>query len=238
MKSLWYGIVFLLVLHALAAIGLVAWLGASGRINRERVDKVTEVFALTLKQEEEKAAEEAKDAEKAKQNAEELARLEGASEGPVTVADRLRDDQQARELTLRKIERLKSELEALQRNLRFTRDQLSSAKKRFEEERKAFEQFRQRELGLAKDESFKEAVRTYENLKPKQTKAIFQQMLALGKHDEVVELLVSMQLRKRAAVLDAFKEDEEVAQATDLIERLRIRGAEMTSAAPTQGQGT
>ena len=238
MKTLWSAFVVLLLLHLLVAVGFVIWLNASGRLNQERIERAKSIFVSTIEQEQDANEQTVLDAELAKQDADELARLARAADGPVTVSDRLEENRETRELTLRKIERLRSEIGVLQRNLKFTRDQLTKEKDQFEEERKAFEAFRREDMQVANDENFRRAVETYENLNPKQTKAIFQEMLAQGKQGDVVELLQSMQLRKRAAVLDAFKSAREIEQATALIESLRLRGHEMEEASRRFGSDT
>src|SRR5690606_33928022 len=92
------------------------------------------------------------------------------------------------------------------------------------------EALRERQSALMRDEGFQSAVKTVESLRPRQVKAMFQQMLADGRERDVVDLLGGMDLRKRAAVLGEFKAGEEAGQAADLLQRLRDRGLDAPSA--------
>ena len=82
------------------------------------------------------------------------------------------------------------------------------------------------------DEDFKKAVGLLEALKPKQAKQILQDMLQDGKELEAVEYLAAMKMRKAAGVLGQFKQNQEIAQATMLVERLRQRGINLPGSTP------
>jgi hypothetical protein len=55
---------------------------------------------------------------------------------------------------------------------------------------------------------------------------MMQQLLAQGETELVVEYLAAMQVRIAAKVLGSFETPAEIAQATELVERLRVRGIE------------
>lgn len=236
MRAVWIALCSLLVIHVIAGIAFMGWLRASGRLNRDRVHRVVEIFRPTIAQEraDRKLAEKVE--AEAKEQAAALARLEEVADGPTTVADRLATDQQARELSLRKIERLQREIRDLTRNMEFARQQIGAQKADIDRERAAFEAYRQREIALKADDEFQRAVQTYEGLKPKQAKVMFQELIGRGEMDKVVDYLAAMQLRKSAAVLGEFKADDEVAQAAELVERLRGRGIEPAAAVPAATQ--
>lgn len=236
MRAVWIALCSLLVIHVIAGIAFMGWLRASGRLNRDRVHRVVEIFRPTIAQEraDRKLAEKVE--AEAKEQAAALARLEEVADGPTTVADRLATDQQARELSLRKIERLQREIRDLTRNMEFARQQIGAQKADIDRERAAFEAYRQREIALKADDEFQRAVQTYEGLKPKQAKVMFQELIGRGEKDKVVDYLAAMQLRKSAAVLGEFKADDEVAQAAELVERLRGRGIEPAAAVPAATQ--
>ena len=65
------------------------------------------------------------------------------------------------------------------------------------------------------------ALRTLEALKPKQAKALLQQMLDQKEMDEVVLLLASMTEKKRAKIAAEFKTPAEVEQFGDVLRRIR-----------------
>ena len=77
------------------------------------------------------------------------------------------------------------------------------------------------------DEDFKNAVKMVEQLKPKQAKDLFVNLINQQQVGQVTEYLAAMNLRKAGSVLKEFKEPAEIAMATDLIERLRQRGVNL-----------
>ena len=48
MRSLWTAISIVLLLNALALGGFALWLHADGRLSRERVSQVVEMFSMTV----------------------------------------------------------------------------------------------------------------------------------------------------------------------------------------------
>ena len=84
----------------------------------------------------------------------------------------------------------------------------------------------------------------YEQLDADQTKQMFQQLMAQGETDRVVDYLAEMQMRQAGKVLKAFETEAEIKSATMLLEKLRQRGVyplgnnAATGNAPQQGQNT
>src|SRR5690606_35920985 len=152
---------------------------------------------------------------------------EAVADGPKTTQDRLAEQQQRDEIAEARVLRLQRDIADLQRQLELAQTQIAKDRAQLVADRQAFEQARQRDLELQASESFQQAVQTYEQLKPRQVKQMFQQLLDEGKSAQVVDYLAAMQLRKSGAVLKEFKEPDEVGQATALIEALRQRGIDL-----------
>lgn len=229
MRSLLAAILLLVTLHVVAAIGLVGWLRYSGRLDRQRVRRVVEVFTPTIAQEQARLNQKEQETQESRAAELRLAELEEIGRGPRTVSDRLTADQQQRELAMRKMERLEDDIRALTRNLELTRKSVATEREALDKERREFEEFRQEEQARRQSENFQAAVRTYQSLKPKQAKSMLQVLLSSGRQGDVVEYLAAMPLRSRTAILNEFRGDAEAAQAAMLIQQLRDRGIQVES---------
>src|SRR5690606_25896548 len=102
MKSVWHVFLVVVFLNLILAAGFVAWLWTSGRMSKERLVAVYELFEPTVAEaraESERIAKELA-AEQARQQA--AARLEAAKAGPLSLSDRMTSLRQADERTLLK----------------------------------------------------------------------------------------------------------------------------------------
>lgn len=224
MKPMRFMVVGFLV-GQLALMGIGAgWLYWSGRLDKARVERVYELFRPTIDAERQKIAEERKAEEEAQAKAAEAARLKSVSQGPVTLGDRLQTEQQADAIALERVERLQSDIRSLQQQIAMAKGLLTRQREELEAEKKQLALAATQTRNQVAEENFRQTVQMYEQLKPKQTKDMFRNLLSEGQRDQVVEYLASMQLRKAAAVLKEFKTPEEIALATELVERLRSRG--------------
>lgn len=224
MKTLWNVFCVMLVLHLLVTVAGIGWLWKEGRLNRERIHRVAAMFKTTIEEEKLAAAAVEAAAAEQKQAQLELVRLEQVSRGPTTVADRLSANQEVDEVSLQKITWLRRAVGDLTTRLESDKQQLQKLKGDLDKERAEFEKKSQARAQVVQDEDFQMAVKFYEQLKPKQTKVMFQEMMSQGRRQQVIDYLASMQLRKAAAVLSEFKEGADVLQATDLLQGLRERG--------------
>lgn len=224
MKQIGWAILILLVLHLLAVAGGMAWLASTGRISAERVRAVAAAFELPVAEEAAEAAKAAEMEAKTRELAMEAAKLEAVADGPLTLSDRLAMEEVKDDLAMHRLEQLKRQTDDLRQQMERTRELLIQQKADLEAERREFEAFVAAKTTELQEADFQRAVQTYDQLKPRQVKEMFQQLLATGESDRVVEYMTSMQLRKSAAVLKEFKTPEEVQQATLLIEELRKRG--------------
>lgn len=227
MRTLFTAFILVLIVNTLALAGLAGWMGATGRINKDRVKEAVAVFSNTIQ--EQAALEE--QAQKAEQEAIELAekamRLEQVAGGPVTPDARFAAIQRVDAKRRALIERQKVEAEALQKQIDLQRRLVESKIAELDEKQKAFDQAVASQLTEMEEEDFKEAVAMLEGIPAKQAKAVFQELLRSGDDDQVVSYLSAMEERKAAGVLKEFKQPNEVAQATALIEKLRQRTEEV-----------
>jgi hypothetical protein len=225
MRSLWQAISILAVLHLLLLIAVAGWLYGTERINRQRLERLRDVFALTIEQEKEKKAAEEAEAQKAAEEAERLARHAGL--GPQSTAQRLAQTQIRDELMLRQMERTVAEINDLRNSLKLAQDRMEKEKAELLAARREVEQRLAELQGRFDDEGFQKNIDLFERLPGKQVKEIFLDLAAKGQADQVVAYLQAMQPRKAAGVLKEFKTEQEVALAVELTERLRAQGSDL-----------
>jgi hypothetical protein len=235
MRTFWKALCLLLLINALALVGGLAWLKATGRLDRARAARVRDIFRLTIADEKAHEAASAQEAQVNHQKSVQAARLASvAIHGAVTIAQRLESERQGDEIAMQRVERLQRDIASLQQQLVLAKNLLAKQKADLEADRKAFEETRARQLKIQNDTDFQQAVQMYEQLPPKQAKDMFQQLITEGKKDQVIDYLAAMSLRKATSVLKAFKTVEETIVATDLVQRLRERGIdpEMSNPSP------
>jgi len=163
----------------------------------------------------------ASDAAKAR---DQLMRLNSVAKGPMTVEDRLLENFEADEFDLHRLERLNAETRAIRERLAQDKEIIAKELTALEARQAKFDELVAERTSAMQDEDFNRAVKTLEQLPPKQAKGVMQQYMAQGKTDDAVNYLAAMQLRKSASILKAFKSEEEIPQVAKLLEQLRDRG--------------
>ena len=194
------------------------------------------MLKLTVDQQEQFEAESQQQAEEHRNRLEQAARLEAVGKGPLTLGERLAEVAQSDERIMQRLKRIEREKEAIRRHSQNAQAALDRQKAVLEADRTAFQQFIDQRQKQLQDEDFQRAVRMYEQIKPKQAKQMFQRLIREGKITQVVDYLAAMQQRKAAAVLGQFKADQDIFEATMLVQKLRERG-EYTEAGQTKPVG-
>jgi hypothetical protein len=223
MRTLFTAFILVLLVNALALGGVVGWLAATDRLSKDRIREAAGVFHNTIQEQAALDAEKAKAEEEALELAEQALRLEQVAGGPMEPEQRLAALQQVDEKQRALIERRKVEVEQLQRQLDTQRRMIEQRIAELDAKQQAFDEAVAEQLDEMEEEDFKEAVAMLEGIPPKQAKAVFQELLQEGDQEQVVSYLSAMEQRKAAKVLKEFKLPNEVAQAADLIEQLRLR---------------
>jgi chromosome segregation ATPase len=235
LKSLGLALMAVATINVAALGGLAAWLGATGRLNKKRVQRIVSVFDDTIA-DDKAQREKAKDqAQKEKQKAERAARLERVKDGPVTMQDRLTAKQRADEIAMHRLNRMEEETSDLRQQIERAKNRIAEQNKALQKKREKFEKFLKKRTEELKQEDFQQTVQMYESLDADKTKRMFQQLLNEGKEDQVVKYLAAMQQRAASGVLQAFETPQEVQQATQLLERLRQRGVHPLAEDALQG---
>ncbi|MFW5699167.1 MAG: hypothetical protein ACOCYN_04855 [Planctomycetota bacterium] len=223
-RALGLALLVVMAVNLLLLAGVVAWLGATGRLSRERVQQVVAIFEPTLEQQQQAEAEAARQAELDKQKQVEVARLEQAAQGSQTLQQRLAEQDTRSQMNALIVDRLKAESAAIRQRLEMSKQTVTQLTEQLEEQRAAMEAYVAQREAQRTDEDFQQAVAFYEQMKPKQAKASFLDLIGEGRSESVIDYLSAMQPRKAGAVMREFKDEQEIAIATDLLQQLRSRG--------------
>ncbi|MBX3384232.1 MAG: hypothetical protein KF864_12065 [Phycisphaeraceae bacterium] len=240
MKSLVTAVGVIAAANLIALVSLIFWLHSTDRLDMDRVRHIRQVLAQTIT--DERAAAEAAAAEQA---AAALAQEQALNDSrpPLTAIEQLTARIQATSLDRERVERLRHDVELLQKRLADDSRRVAQDRAALEQERHAFEQRVTTMTASLADEQFRKAVDILATLKPAGAKEILAHMLrgtlpsqgdqrfdtitrAGGSSDpgeQVVRYLNAMEERARVRILAEFVKDDP-AMAADLLERLRLSG--------------
>jgi chromosome segregation ATPase len=224
LRSLAVALMAVVLINVGAVGALIGWLAMSGRLNKDRIERVVKVFDQTIARDKTQREKEKQQAQKERQQAERAARLERVKDGPLTLQDRLQLTQRADEIANHRLARLQEETTDLRQQIERAKQRIAEQKQALDQKREQFEEFLKQRTQQMQDEDFQQTVQMYENLDAAQTKRMFQNLMEQGKQDQVVRYLAAMQTRTAAGVLQEFETDQEIEQATQLLEQLRNRG--------------
>ncbi len=227
MKSLWMIVSTIALANLLALAGFVGWLGVTGRLEGDRVERLRQMFARPVDAE---AAEvlalivaDAAAKEHARQD-------EKLAVPPIPAADRLARDQAESELATQQMLRRQREIDDLGSQLLRRQDELDIREKALQTRIAAFDAQKQKYLEIEGAAQFQSALATLEGLKAKEAKATLEAMMSQGLNDEVIAYLAKMEERKRAGIVSEFAK-EQPSVAAGLLERLRTRGVSTAASA-------
>jgi hypothetical protein len=174
MKTAWNIISVLAVANLLAVAGFVGWLKMTDRLSVDRARAVREVLTPTLAADAARSAE-AKAAEEKAAKDREVA--EKAARPALTAAEKLAARVEATELDQQRIERLKREVEDLQKVVSRDRGDLADQRERLTQDQKAFDEQVRQVAALASTEQFKKTLDILQSLKPAAAKAMLVEII-------------------------------------------------------------
>ncbi len=235
MRSLWIAVSTLALANLMALGAFALWLNASGRLSRERIEKVREVFGMTVAAEAAQRAGQQAAAEAEAKKAEEQAR---EKRPPISAEQRLAIIREYEETQRQKNERLQRETRDLLNQLEIRRADFDKQKAEFLAERDAFQMMREELARNTGSEQFAKTLKVYETVKAADAAAMMESLLAAGDtgREQVVAYLNQMQPRTSAKIVGEFRKKDS-ALAADLLERLRTYGLETGSSRPARGAG-
>ncbi|MFG0274571.1 MAG: hypothetical protein ACF8QF_05905 [Phycisphaerales bacterium] len=220
MRSIWTVITTVALANLLAVVAFVGWLASSDRLNQDRLESIRALLSETVEAEQTRLDEEAREQERLEAEAEAARR---AALPPLTAGDRLLLAEESEEAVRQRLERMRREMEDLQRTIRAEANRLDDRTDSFEAEKAAFEQMRDRIAAIEGDEQFKKTVTLLEGLPPARASEMLMEIIAQGAPEQATAYLNAMQSRNASKVLASI---EDPALAADLLERLRVYGLE------------
>ncbi|MBO6512828.1 MAG: hypothetical protein JJ974_02535 [Phycisphaerales bacterium] len=221
MKKLTRAITVVAVLNLLGVLAGIAWVFASGRVDKQRVLEVVDLFEETTEGRDARIKSEEAEAEAARAAAEtdlpELAMNSGELNDvrlQLTQIDRAR------------LERMQREISDLQNTLKRERALLASERVDFEEQREAFEAMRQRLRDIEGSDQFSKALNVLKESKAKDSKEMLNVLIDEGKREQVVSYLSALATGVRTEIIAEFIKADQAELAAGLLESIRLRGQE------------
>lgn len=177
MKTVLNIIVVLAIANLLAIGGFVGWLKSSDRLSMERASQIRKLLSKTIA--DEKAEEQAAAAKVVadKKAAEEATR---ANRPPLTAEERLAARVEATKLDEERVNRLRREVEDLQRGLASERAAIDKDKSEFAAQKKTFEDSVKSTRLAQTDAQFQKSLTVLTTLKPAQAATMLQQLISSG----------------------------------------------------------
>ncbi len=219
MKKLIKALFVVGIINLLAVFAGAGWLFSSGRVDKARILRMTELFVEPV--EVEQAKLKAEQAKIEKELAEQEKPLPALA---LNTEERNRVRVEMTQIDRQRLERMKREVKDLQATLRRERQLVEQDRFALEQEKEAFEQMRQRLAGLEGGKQFQKSLASIAGMKPKDAKAILSTLLTDKKTEEVVTYLSSMDDRVRTAIMTEFIKAGEEKLAANLLESIRQRG--------------
>lgn len=244
MRTLWATVSVLAVAHLLALVGFIGWLGATGRLDRSRLERLGALFGETV------------DAERARLEAEAAAAADAERpqqpEGfaiPVSASAVVEEQLAMEEAGRTELRRMMQDAEALRAALVVERAQVDAQRTEVEAQRAAFEAMRQGIDALEGDEQFRKSLGVLQGMKAEDAATVLRELIA-GRGELVpaapkadgqadlaapeagvapdgmtraVSYLDRMSSRSRTKIMTEITE-QDAALATELLERLRTHG--------------
>jgi len=231
MRTIWTILSIIAVANLLALLAFAGWLGNSGRLNEDRLERVRSMFSETIAEEAARLEQEAAEAAAA-----EAERPELLPDGPIATSAQLAELRaQAVEMDLQRETRVRREIDDLRRALQLERDVLDEERAAFEADRQEFEQMRAEINAVEGDEQFRKSLSVLSGMKAADAMQTLAEIHRQGETDRVVSYLNAMEERIRTKIMSEFVKDGETQLAADLLERLRVRGLVAAAAEGSPG---
>jgi len=231
-KTLWPAVSILAIAHLVTILGFVTYLGFTDRLNRDRLDQIRGILAVTVSQEQEQSKLDQEAAEETARQAKQAAETDIANAGVESRNEQFRTIEQ----TLKEqLLRAKRDAEAMMQLIDLRLAEVERREAELTAREAAVETAIERDAALAKDEQFRKTVALLSGLKPEDLKAKIDVYLADGLFDFVIDVLVAIPPRSASKLLALYADEAENRLAAELLLRLRDRGTALRP--QTQGQG-
>lgn len=237
MRTLWNITAFLAIVHLLALLMFIGWLGATDRLSMERADALRDIFAPTVAEDEALAADREAEAE---EDAEQQVAQQRLQAPPVSSASRITFDHAIAEQHRHAERRLEDAQKQIAEMIESQRASLEAERAALEAEKKAWTESIADEQEQRSSEQFMRAVQTLERLPAKQAKNMLVELMRQDGEqglEQAVAYINAMNAFAASRVIRELKTDQEIGLATDLLEGLRTFGV-LTEGDARQGGST
>lgn len=233
MKKLTKALMVVAVLNLIAVLAGVGWIFASGRVDKQRVLEVVDMFEETTDGRDERIkAEEAEAAAAVAAEEVDLPQLAMNSGELNNIRLQLTQIDRAR------LERMQREITDLQNTLKRERALLASERTDFEAQRTEFEEMRVRIAEIEGSDQFTKSLAVLKESKPKDSMQMLSVLIQQGKREQVVTYLSALSNGIRTEVIAEFVKADEAELAAGLLESIRMRGQETALADGTSDDNT
>jgi len=233
MKKLIKALMVVAVINLLAVLAGAGWVFASGRVDKQRVLEVVDMFTETTDGRDQRIkAEEAEAA--AAQAVEDIELPELAMN-----ADELNNVRlEMTQIDRARLERMQREITDLQNTLKRERALLASERVDFENQRDDFNAMRGRLAEIEGSDQFGKSLSVLKESKAKDSMAMLSVMIQQSKREQVVTYLSALSTGVRTEVMAEFIKAGEAELAAGLLESIRMRGQETTLTDATSNDNT
>ena len=213
MKKLLFVIALTLALNFLAAAGGIFFLFNSGKLDKEKVQKIKEmVFSPATQPAEAKPAAGDPATQPSMKLDALLARVAGRPAGEqVDFIQRTFDSQ----MTL--MDAKKQELISLQNSIEARRKEVDSAQKLLKDEQAKLETARTEQMKAVSEQGFQDTLNLYSSMQAKQVKTIFMTL----DDNTMIQYLRAMEPRVATKIVKEFKSPEENGRIAKVMEKMR-----------------
>ncbi len=224
LKAMWKALLILMILHFLVVASVTGYLGATERLNMDRVKRLKAMFDLTIEEEKIKNEEDAAALAVEKKKADDVSRLLAIGvKGPQTRSEVIKSSQEKDEEELSVLQQTQVNNKALELRVAQMIAEIERREKKIDEKMKTFGAEVQRSVKLAEDEGFDRALSLINISEPADAKVQFLNLIEMGQEDVVIDYLSAMSPRKANGILTEFKTVAEQKIRTGLIEKVRTK---------------
>lgn len=220
-KSLWSAVSIVAIANLLAILGFVGFLAATDRLDRARLNRIRDILAVTISDEQAAAQAQQEAAEQEAARAKREAETDVANAGVESREAQFRSIAQTQDEILRRARR---DLQAIEQLIALRLAEVERREVELAAREAAVAQAIERDAALARDEQFRKTVTLLSGLKAEDLKAKIDVYLSDGLYDFVVDLLVALPARSASKLLSLYAGESENRLAAELLLRLRERG--------------
>ncbi len=174
MKTIWNVVAIMAVANLIALAGVFGWLKATDRLNSDRLRAIRTTFTTTIAQDAASLAQQKADAELAQKEQDAAIK---AARPPLTAAEKLAARVEATEQDRARMERLRREVEDLQKSLARERSNLDTQRERLTADQKAFDEQVNQVGEVARTEQFQKTLGILQSLKPAAAKSMLLEVM-------------------------------------------------------------